>query len=102
MKKWREDNRVQIRIKKSAYSKKHAMHRRLLGGLPLPTRPMPDKCEMRGCSPGPKAFHLDHDHVTGKFRGWLCSKCNTGIGMLGDRLLGAQQAVAYLERADAH
>ena len=35
---------------------------------------------------------------TGKFRGWLCHKCNTGIGMLGDSLGAVSKAVEYLKR----
>jgi Recombination endonuclease VII len=27
---------------------------------------------------------LDHCHKTGKFRGWLCSGCNTAAGLAGD------------------
>lgn len=27
---------------------------------------------------------LDHSHATGAFRGWLCTKCNHAIGLLGD------------------
>ncbi len=31
-----------------------------------------------------KKLCMDHNHETGKFRGWLCSKCNKGLGLLGD------------------
>ena len=40
---------------------------------------------------------LDHDHSTGKFRGWICRNCNQGIGKLGDNTEGLQKAVKYLE-----
>jgi len=39
---------------------------------------------------------LDHDHDTGKFRGWLCRNCNQGIGKLGDNIEGLTRAVKYL------
>ena len=74
--------------------------RRRSRGAPEPTRPMPDNCECCGRhkSDSKKAIHLDHDHGTGAFRGWLCNRCNAGIGMLGDNIEGLQRAVAYLER----
>lgn len=25
-------------------------------------------------------LNFDHDHSTGEFRGWLCTRCNTGLG----------------------
>ena len=65
-------------------------------GLPDATRPMPEFCE-RNC--GRKATSLDHCHTTGIFRGWLCSRCNTGIGMLGDTLEDLCASVDYLMRA---
>jgi hypothetical protein len=42
---------------------------------------------------------LDHDHVTGEFRGWLCGTCNSGLGGLGDNIQGLHRAIAYLERS---
>ncbi len=66
-------------------------------GLPEPTRPAPELCECCGGAPGKRAMHLDHDHETGKFRGWLCSSCNRGIGLLGDSLERLQRATDYLK-----
>jgi hypothetical protein len=51
------------------------------------------KTELKG-----QDLHGDHDHATGMFRGVLCRRCNTGIGMLGDTLDACRAAVAYLER----
>jgi hypothetical protein len=64
-------------------------------GLPKATRPLPKLCE---CCQQRPATHLDHDHETGKFRGWLCNYCNRGIGMLGDNVYGIMRAMNYLTR----
>ena len=45
-----------------------------------------------------KLLCFDHCHSTGKHRGWICNKCNTGIGSLGDNIEGVQNALNYLER----
>jgi hypothetical protein len=29
-------------------------------------------------------LHMDHNHVTGNFRGWLCPRCNKILGMAKD------------------
>ena len=39
---------------------------------------------------------FDHDPVTETFRGYICKKCNTSIGGLGDNLEGLMKAVKYL------
>ena len=40
---------------------------------------------------------FDHDPVREEFRGWICKKCNTVIGFLGDNLDGTKKLVMYLE-----
>jgi hypothetical protein len=68
-------------------------------GIPEATRPCPQHCECCGTPLVKGKVHLDHDHVTGKFRGWLCNSCNLGIGALGDSIDGVKKALAYLRRA---
>jgi uncharacterized protein YlaI len=55
------------------------------------------KCEIcrRKLSWGTK--HVDHDHLTNRLRGFLCSDCNTSLGKLGDTLEGVMRAVKYLQ-----
>ena len=40
---------------------------------------------------------LDHNHSTGKVRGWLCESCNTGIGRFDDDPEVVKRAVEWLE-----
>lgn len=42
-------------------------------------------------------FVIDHNHETGKIRGLLCFRCNTGIGQLCDDIGLLKKAIAYLE-----
>lgn len=58
--------------------------------------PEPTNCECCGREQPERALSLDHCHSTGKFRGWLCHLCNTGVGALGDNIAGVTKALAYL------
>lgn len=74
--------------------------RRLKGRERSAGRPMPDFCD--NCDeprPPKKPLHYDHDHKTGQFRGWLCTRCNTGLGLLGDTIETVERALNYLKRA---
>lgn len=46
-----------------------------------------------------KKLALDHGHTDYEFRGWLCSKCNVGMGNLGDTIEGLQRAIDYLKKS---
>ena len=43
--------------------------------------------------------HGDHDHKTGKWRGVLCTTCNSGIGMLKDNPELCEAAATYLRNS---
>ena len=58
--------------------------------------PKPDVCEC--CGKIPLKWCLDHDHTNNTFRGWVCDRCNTGIGKLGDNIEGLQKAISYLRK----
>ena len=40
---------------------------------------------------------VDHNHTTGKVRGLLCSKCNSGLGMFEDNIDYFVEAINYIK-----
>jgi len=108
-KEWKEKNRERYRAMSRAWYAKlspeklahyRARHRRLRG-LPAPPYPETQCCELCGKDKGDKSLHLDHDHSTGAFRGWLCGKCNRGIGWLNDDPELMRKAALYVETRKA-
>lgn len=95
-------NKEKIRDSQRAYyiANPEAQRRRsrVRLGIPEPTRPRPTLCEICGKPPHRIALGADHDHKTGKFRGWLCQRCNTGLGFFGDSLRNVLKIVKYLRR----
>ena len=63
--------------------------RKVVGEPPL-------NCQCCGRLAKNNRLSLDHDHITGEFRGWLCQPCNKALGMIGDNLEGFMLFVAYL------
>ena len=50
-----------------------------------------------------KIFNIDHCHVTGKVRGILCTRCNTGLGKFKDSTILLTEAFVYLSKyGDEH
>lgn len=53
------------------------------------------KCAIGG-EPLPQKPHIDHDHETGKVRGLVCIKHNTGLGMFDDDWEFLERASKYI------
>lgn len=41
-------------------------------------------------------LYYDHDHGTKRFRGWICTRCNTGLGYFRDDVEALRAAIGYL------
>jgi hypothetical protein len=46
---------------------------------------------------GAQNTHIDHCHLTGMFRGLLCSSCNLALGKVGDDPSTLRRLAEYLE-----
>ena len=57
---------------------------------------VPDICEVCGKGNGKIAICVDHNHETNKIRGFLCSKCNTAIGLVNDDPALLEKLALYL------
>ena len=59
----------------------------------------PERCEI--CNELGNNFkyglHYDHDHKTGKFRGWLCGNCNLVLGLVKDNIEVLEKMVVYIK-----
>lgn len=65
-------------------------------------RPCPVECEVCGSTEsktrdGTHRMHFDHDHETGRFRGWICGPCNRIIGIAKDDPDRLRALATYLE-----
>jgi hypothetical protein len=59
-----------------------------------------EMCERLFDGAGGKRSYLfqDHCHETGNLRGMLCTRCNNGLGMMGDNEAGLLRALEYVRK----
>lgn len=57
-------------------------------------RKKPSNCELCGDS---GVICFDHNHNTGNFRGWICSRCNTSLGLVKDNKDLLEKMIKYLD-----
>lgn len=69
--------------------------RRFRGAPAIPDR---KSGEREICKKYADPLCLDHDHETGRLRGWLCRQCNTGLGYFKDSVDFLHSAISYLTR----
>lgn len=87
---------------KVAYLQCNARQRRVLLEAQMADRPFVGRCDMCGDAlPTRSDAHLDHDNTTGYARGWLCGRCNVGLGMFLDSPARLVLAIEYLGRSQA-
>ena len=92
--------RLRINTNCKSCSKKISKELRDLRKKLTKSHPRPSygsSCDLCG-KPVYKNWQLDHCHETGKFRGWLCKGCNTGLGGIGDSFESTIKALVYLSK----
>lgn len=100
LEKWRTANPEKYKAQLLRAAPGRVVRTRKYRGMPTPTRPMPQHCELCGLTAeaggGRKILCLDHCHISGIFRGWLCNQCNVGLGSFRDNPVLMERAADYI------
>lgn len=96
-KRWRDKNKAKVSEMNRAYSLRR-FYKMTVEQFEQLLASQGNRCAIcETTDPGPKNFHVDHDHKTDRIRGILCNNCNRGIGYLKDSAEVLQKAVEYLK-----
>jgi len=71
----------------------------LAGKERIAGRKRPDLCEACGLieTKSSRSLCFDHNHITGKFRGWICHHCNLALGHTKDDSVRLLKLIKYLQ-----
>lgn len=82
--------------KKANREKVQAMHIRWMYGV----SDIPAICDVcGGVNANGRKIHVDHDHTTGAVRGFLCSGCNSALGLVKEDPERLRKLAEYIERS---
>lgn len=56
------------------------------------------KCAICNKIQDKRPLSVDHDHTTGKIRGLLCLKCNSGIGFVSEDVNILESMISYIKK----
>ncbi len=86
MTEWRKKNRWKTILQQSRSAAKRCGHLPCNANAGQIEAAFTGFCEICGVPEAEcnRRLHMDHDHKTGEFRGFLCGKCNKAIGLFND------------------
>ena len=104
--KWRKKNRFKVALQQSRSAAKKRGHLPCNATAEEIEATFTGACDVCGVPEVElfKRLQMDHSHETGRFRGWLCGKCNKALGLLGDSedvLVDALHYIMNSGRCDA-
>lgn len=98
-KQYRKDNKEKLKDYLKKYNQEYGIKQ--YGITPEEYQEMLERqggvCAVCGGLSNRKRLFIDHDHKTGRVRGLLCHKCNSGLGLLRDSLEIVYKLASYLK-----
>lgn len=88
---WQLANSEQFRESKRKSTRKSRL--KVYGLVP---EDAPDNCQLCGEGNGKRAMYADHCHATGRFRGFICRRCNSILGFAKDNPALLEKLALYL------
>ena len=88
MKRWveKDDNRFRAALNSSRHHAKKYGHKMCSATIDELAAAFTDKCDACGVPEMEltRKLCVDHSHLDGRFRAFLCGKCNKALGLIGD------------------